>query len=106
MNLESLLSRTHKPNYGCNEFACEAWKMVTGEDLAKRMQKHLKKGNSFEEITEPISPCIVFFSRNERSSTHVGLFFNNRIWHLGFRGAQNAPLEHVRIGFSNVRFYQ
>lgn len=106
MNLESLLSRTHKPNYGCNEFACEVWQEITNESLEKRIQKHLKKGDGFEEIREPISPCIVFFSRNERASTHVGVFFDNRIWHLGFRGAQNAPLEHVQIGFSNVRFYK
>lgn len=42
MNINHLLSRTWKEDYTCNEFACEAWLDITGEDLTSRLKKIFK----------------------------------------------------------------
>lgn len=61
MNINHLLSRTWKEDYTCNEFACEAWLDITGEDLTSRLKKFLNGEGEFKSLDEPISPCIVFF---------------------------------------------
>lgn len=38
MNLDQFLDRTWSKTYTCNEFACEAWQHITGEDLTQRLQ--------------------------------------------------------------------
>lgn len=106
MNIEHLLSRERTRNYGCNEFACEAWQFITGEDLRQRLDNFLNRNGAFERLNEPISPCIAFFKWNNRSSTHVGLFFDNKILHLGLRGAQLAPLQIVESGFLSVEYFR
>lgn len=106
MNIEHLLSRERRKDYGCNEFACEAWQFITGEDLRQRLDHFLNGKGKFERLDEPISPCIAFFKWNNRSSTHVGLFFDNKILHLGLRGAQLAPLQIVESAFLSVEYFR
>lgn len=106
MNFESLLCKTYQPNYTCYEFACEAWQHVAGENLTKRMHDFLNGTGVFIQMGAPESPCIAFFYRNNKSPTHVGLFIDGRILHLGFRGAQYAPLDLLMTTFKEVRFYK
>lgn len=106
MNFESLLGKTYRQNYTCYEFACDAWQHVTGESLTDRMQDFLNGTGSFAPMDVPVSPCIAFFYRNDNSPTHVGLFIDGRILHLGFRGVQYIPLDLLMTTFKEVRFYK
>ena len=105
MSIDNLLDRTWTREYTCNEFACEAWKQITGKDLSKRIEKFLNGKGRFKRLDKPISPCLVFFKNNEKSSTHVGLFYVDKLLHLTPRGVQFVPLELVAMHFREVRFY-
>lgn len=106
MSNDNLLDRTWSESYTCNEFACDAWQQITGENLSERLNGFLNGSNGFQLIETPISPCITFFTNNNKTSTHVGVFFDNKILHLTGRGVQYMPLEIVKLGFREVRFYQ
>ena len=95
--LDELMDRTWKKGYTCHEFACEAWKKITGKELTLKKRKPIK---------QPKSPCIVFLYNNERSDSHVGIFYQGRVIHLGVRGVQYVPLECLTIGFRKVSFYK
>lgn len=105
MNLDHLHNRVWTKDYTCNDFLCEAWKEVTGEDLTLRLNRFLNGSGDFQRIDEPISPCIVFFTNGPRSSTHVGLFYCDKLFHLSGRGVQYIPLEIVAMKFRETRFY-
>lgn len=106
MSIDHLLDRMWSARYTCNEFACEAWLHITGENLTTRLTDFLNGQGEFELLNEPISPCIVYFKNNEFSPTHVGVFFENKVLHLTGRGVQFMPLEIVSFGFKEVRFYK
>lgn len=105
MSINHLLDRIWSKNYTCNEFVCEAWQDIKGENLTERLNHFLNGEGDFKRIDEPISPCIVFFSNGPRSSTHVGLFYCDKLLHLSGRGVQFVPLEIVAMNFREVRFY-
>lgn len=104
--INDLFDREYTQGYTCNEFACEAWQQITNENLTERLNNHLNGIGDFEHLSKPISPCIAFFSRNSKSSTHVGLFFQGKILHLSPRGVQYVPLEYVMLVFKTVSFYK
>ncbi|WP_336141973.1 hypothetical protein [Acinetobacter sp. 102] len=106
MSIDNLLDRMWSQKYTCNEFACETWQQLTGEDLSKRLNGFLNGKGGFELIEVPVSPCIVFFKHNFQTSTHVGVFFDNKVLHLTGRGVQYMPLEVVKIGFKEVSYYK
>ncbi|OTG78415.1 hypothetical protein B9T31_17600 [Acinetobacter sp. ANC 4558] len=105
MSIDNLLDRTWSRDYTCNEFACEAWKQITGKDLSKRIYKALSGKGRFKRLEEPISPCIVYFKNSDTSPTHVGLFYCDKLLHLTSRGVQFVPLEVVAMHFREVSFY-
>lgn len=105
MDLDVLLGRVWTAKYTCNEFACEAWQMITGEDLTQRLQDFLNGKSSFTLHEEPSSPCIVFFTNGKETPTHVGVFFDDKLLHLSGRGGQYIPLELIRMGFRQTRYY-
>lgn len=102
--IEQLLSRERTAAYKCQEFVNEAWQMITGENLEQRMLDHIAGKTSFELLTKPISPCIVFLSNDPRSPTHIGLFYCDKVLHLA-EAAQYVPLELI-FGFKNCEFYR
>lgn len=103
--IDDLLDREFRHGYTCNEFACEAWKLVTREDLSQRLDLFLNGGEGFERLDKPISPCLVFLHNSARSETHIGLFYEGRVLHLAARGAQYVPLEFI-VGYKYCEFYQ
>lgn len=105
MSIDNLLDRVWTKDYTCNEFLCESWKQVTGKDMTKRLDRFLKGKGRFKRLNEPISPCIVFFTNGPRSSTHVGLFYCDKVLHLSAAGAQYIPLELLSMYFKETRFY-
>lgn len=106
MNLDDLLDRTWTTGYTCNEFVCEAWQKITGENLKDRLEAFLNEKGDFKQLDVPDPPCLVLLSNNSRSSTHVGLFYCNKVLHLSMRGVQFVPLEYLKMHFRDVRFYQ
>lgn len=106
MNFDHLLSKNYQPGYTCYEFTCEAWQHITHENLTERMHNFLNGSGEFSLLHEPESPCIAFFYRNNKTPTHVGVFIDGRIIHLGFRGAQYVPLDMLMTTFKEVRFYK
>ncbi|WP_151815072.1 hypothetical protein [Acinetobacter soli] len=105
MSIDHLLDRIWTRDYTCNEFLCEAWQCITNESLTDRLQLFLNGSGDFRRIDEPISPCIVFFTNGPRSSTHVGLFYCDKLLHLSGRGVQFLPLELISNNFRETRFY-
>lgn len=105
MSFENLLGKAYQPEYTCYEFACDAWQHIADENLTERMQEFLNGIGAFTRLEVPASPCIAFFYRTDKSPTHVGLFIDGRILHLGFRGAQYVPLDLLMTTFKEVRFY-
>lgn len=101
--VEDLLGRERRLGYACQEFVNEAWGVITGECLAQRLDDHLNGLGSFEQLSEPISPCLVFFS-NARHQNHIGLFYAGKVLHLA-DAAQYVPLELI-LGFQNCEFYR
>lgn len=97
MMLDDIMDRKLKKGYTCHEFVCEAWKKITGKELVLKKRKQIKV---------PESPCIVLLYNNDRSDSHVGIFYEGRIVHLSVRGVQYIPLEYVKIGFKKVSFYK
>lgn len=101
--------------YNCVHFLCDAWKHITGEDLAARMsgwlcavseKRFLKEQvRQFERLAQPVSPCIVLFQA-PGESPHVGLFYRGKVLHIEQTGVQYMPLNVVAFGFNRVRFYK
>jgi hypothetical protein len=106
MTIDNLLDRTWSKEYTCNEFACDAWKQITGENLSKRLMRFLNGEGGFDQLESPTSPCIVFFNNSFQASTHVGVFFEDKVLHLTGRGVQFMPLDIVKIGFKEVSYYK
>lgn len=105
MNLDQFLDRTWSQNYTCNEFACEVWKHITGEDLTERLNAFLNGNGSFTPLQMPESPCLAFFTRKGAAS-HIGLYVDGRLFHLTGQGVHFVELEIVAGGFQQPRFYK
>lgn len=105
MDLDDLLDREWTAQYTCNEFACEVWQRITDENLTERLYDFLNGNSSFIVHEEPVSPCIVFFTNGKQTPTHVGVFFEDALYHLSMRGAQYVPLDIVKMGFRQARYY-
>lgn len=115
VSIDPLFGRKYDINtYNCVHFLCDAWLLVTGENLSERMHDFLcavsamhptKQGmRQFKRLPKPISPCIVLMRNSTHS--HVGLFYEGRVLHLDGGGVQWLPLNIVTFGFARVRFYQ
>lgn len=104
--IDCLLDRIWQKNYTCNEFACDAWKLIKGEDLSSKLESHLNGQSEFNSIEEQNSPCLVFMSNTDTSSSHIGIFYNEKVLHLTSKGVQYVPLEIIALYFKKVRFYQ
>ncbi|MEC7118978.1 MAG: hypothetical protein VXW65_03615 [Pseudomonadota bacterium] len=106
----------HKQRYNCVHFLCDAWKLVTGDDLSARSAgvmravsdgKGLQRDDTraFERLPKPESPCIVLM-HGRNKSPHVGLFYRHKVLHITEQGVQYMPLAIASIGFDRVRFYR
>lgn len=103
--IDDLLDREFRSDYTCNELACEAWALVTGEDLSQRLNQFLNGGDGFDRLDKPVSPCLVFMYNSARTETHIGLFYEGRVLHLAAHGAQYVPLEFI-VGYKYCEFYK
>lgn len=104
MSIDNLLDRVWTFKYTCNEFACEAWKQITGEDLTQRLNDFLNGHAGFDVLEEPISPCIVFFLNGKESPTHVGVFLkiNYCIYRSVVRNTFHSKLSRWVLGRRDI----
>ena len=99
--------------YTCLHFVRDVWQDYTGKDIGEALasffkldqrrpnKSHLK---SFERILHPKDPCFVVFSR-PRAIIHIGIYIRGRVLHLTERGSEFQPIDVVRLGFSDIRFF-
>lgn len=108
MSLDHLFSRESRPGYQCYEFAREAWKNITGEDIADAIDsiRNLRgsKLTTFRRLRTPKDPCLCIF-RGVGDATHCGVFHQGRVLNLSGIGVQWMDLEVVMAGFHTVKFY-
>lgn len=56
-------------------------------------------------LKKPIEGCIVLMTYMNESS-HVGLFFRNRIFHLTEQSVQRITLHQANLIFKRIRYYE
>lgn len=102
----------HK-DYTCLHFVKDVWKEYTGKDISKLLERFFnedfRKANkvylrNFKQLEKLEDPCIVVLTR-PRTIAHMGIFIRGRVLHLTERGTEYQPLDIVRLGFTNIRFF-
>jgi cell wall-associated NlpC family hydrolase len=109
-------------NYNCYHFARDVWRHVTGKELpgvaCPRTLLHAHEivttytdpldadRPMFRELYGAKSPCIAVFSR--RGASHVGVYLDGRVLHLGVSGARHESIESVKAihGYRHTRFFE
>jgi hypothetical protein len=116
ISIDDLFGRQYDRSvYNCVHFVCEAWALITGDDLSVRAAGVLhaltagglqrRDISVFERLVRPIPPCIVLFN-GRNVSPHVGLFYRQKVLHITEQGVQYMPLHVAKIGFDRVSFYR
>lgn len=111
----------HWKTYNCWDFTREVWLDAGGVDIGARQPKEWTAAGfrtAFEEqefevsgkvvqrLPGPVEPCLTMLTRPGVLS-HVGVFSRGSLFHLHpFKGVVLEPLEIVRMGFNEVRFYR
>lgn len=115
--INHLFRREYDPqNYHCVHFVIEAAQCLYQLDYSKcflgltgSLDETLKTSRSTviqnKRLEKPIEGCIVLMTFFNESS-HCGLFFRNRIFHLSEIGVQRITLEQARPLFKRIRFYE
>ena len=113
---EYLDRRLIPEKYDCRHLVCEAWRDLTGEDLAarlglvmagpgeRRVDRAMRRG--FRRLDAPESPCIVIMQAHRRQQPHVALYLRGKVLHLQKHGVEFMPLSLAMRGFKSVKFYQ
>ncbi len=102
--------------YHCVHFVIEAARVLYSKDysasfigLTGSLDETVKTSRSTmiknKRIDRPIEGCIVLMSYHNESS-HVGLFYRQRIFHLTEKGVQRITLEQAKPMFKRMRFYE
>lgn len=100
--------------YNCWNFACDIWFDLTGtrlhtdiEDFRVNALHHTAtiQSERLQKIPVAESPCLVLMQR-KHVNPHVGVFYNNRVLHLGPRGAAYTPFHNATFGFTAVSYYK
>lgn len=103
-------------NFHCVHFVIEAAKSIYDLDYSRSfvgltgsLDQALKTSRSTlinnKRLGKPKEGCIVLMTYFNESS-HCGLFFRNRIFHLNERGVQRITLEQAKPIFKRMRFYE
>lgn len=103
-------------NFHCVHFVIRAAQILFGKDysgcfvgLTGPLNDTLRASRATvtrnKRINRPVEGCIVLMTYQNESS-HVGVFFRNRIFHLVERGPQLITLEQAKPIFKRMRFYE
>lgn len=109
MNLDKFFTRRRGPNYTCYNLACEVWEHLTGRDISRAVEQIGKRATGelkmFRRLERPVSPCLALF-QGMGHFTHVGVFIDGRVLHLGSEGVMCVPVSTLLcFGFKTVKYY-
>ncbi|WP_046023716.1 MULTISPECIES: hypothetical protein [Acinetobacter calcoaceticus/baumannii complex] len=117
MNITELFYCKYDPEtFHCVHFVIRAAKHIYGIDyipcfvgLVQPLSDSIKTSRETvhqnKRIDSPIEGCIVLMTYMNESS-HVGLFFQNKIFHLCEGGVQRITVEQAKIWFKRIRYYE
>lgn len=117
MNIRQLFYCVYDPEeFHCVHFVILAAKVIFDKDytpcflgLTGPLQETIKTSRNTvhrnKQIKKPIDGCIVLMTYQDQSS-HVGLFFHGRIFHLIERGPQRITVEQAESIFNRIRYYE
>lgn len=102
--------------YHCVHFVIEAARLIYDKDYSNSfvgmtgsLDDTVKTSRSTviqnRRLDMPIEGCIVLMTYHNGSS-HVGLFYRHRIFHLTEMGVQRITLEQAKPMFKRMRFYE
>ena len=115
--IEALFRKQYNPEkYHCVHFVIDAAKEIYQADYAhcfvgmtgslsetiKSSKQNLSTG---KRIQKPKDGCVVLMTNYDESS-HVGLYYKDRVFHLTERGVQRPTLEQIKLMFKRIRFYE
>ena len=115
--MNELFKKRYNPhNYHCVHFVIDAAKYLYDLDykpcfigLTSSLDEAVKTSRDTvhrnKRINDPIEGCIVLMSYPNGSS-HVGLYYKNRVFHLTENGVQRLTFSQINLYFSRVRFYE
>lgn len=114
--INELFKLRYSQQFHCVHFVIAAAQELYGLDyspcfvgLTKSLDQTLKTSRETvhrnKEIKVPIEGCIVLMTYSNGSS-HVGLFFRQRVFHLIERGVERWTIDHVKLLFKRVRYYE
>ncbi|ARG16917.1 hypothetical protein B7L44_10145 [Acinetobacter nosocomialis] len=117
MNITELFYCKYDPEtFHCVHFVIKAAKHIYSIDyspcfvglvqpLSESIKTSRETAHQNKRIDRPIEGCIVLMTYMNESS-HVGLFFQNKIFHLCEGGVQRITLEQAKIWFKRIRYYE
>ena len=115
--IDSLFFREYNPrNYHCVHFVIESAQMIFNKDyspcfigLTNSLDETIKTSRNTvhknKHVVNPSEGCIVLMTKYDNSS-HVGLYYESRVFHLDEDGPQRITLEQAKIQFKRIRFYE
>lgn len=116
MNLDRFYDRTYNERtYNCAHFVVEVWQALKGEDLSEKLTGFMTSKDKrvvnpkirfgFTRLKEPESPCLIVMHKH-RQGSHVGIYLNGKILHIGESGVQHVPIGLATFGFDRYGFYK
>ena len=116
-SVDALLDRRYNPrSYHCVHFLIEAAEYLFNKDysasflgltgdLAQSIRTSRDTTVKNKRLEKPIEGCIVLMT-NLLNSSHVGLFYCNRVLHLSESGVYFQELRSLERNYSRFRFYE
>ena len=115
--MKELFKKRYNPkSYHCVHFLIDSAKFIYGLDytpcfigLTGSLDEAVKTSRDTvhrnKKIDNPAEGCIVLMS-NYNGSSHVGLYYKGRVFHLTENGVQRPTLQQISLYFKRVRFYE
>lgn len=102
--------------FHCVHFVIKAAQLIYGLDYSKcfvgltgSLDEAIKTSRTTVHqnrlINRPVEGCIVLMTYQDGSS-HVGLFYRHRIFHLTEKGVSRPTLNEIKPLFKRMRFYE
>lgn len=116
-SIDPLLDRHYDPEkYHCVHFLIEAAQYLFDQDysqsfvgltssLHETLQTSRHTAIHNRKLTEPIDGTIVLMT-NINQSSHVGLFYGDRVLHLTELGVHFLPLRSLEKAYKRIRYYE
>ena len=111
--IDSLFSKTRSKQYNCVNLVIDYYNIIGKEVnlniincfLGHRMKADLSKLKKSKILNKPKDNCLVYMDNN-KTSAHVGVYINNRVFHLSDSKPILQDLYIIKKMFKKVRFYE